>query len=157
MSEKPYWEGKEYSFVCHKECEYFPCHKTNDPDNFNCLFCYCPLYALGDACGGNFRFTEKGIKDCTNCLLPHVRKNYGYVTGKYSEIMEVAGKNRKENRELIQKTAEELKTLTEESLTEASDENQKERLEKSRKACLEKIRELAERLVAASGADACGK
>ena len=97
MSEKPYWEGKEYSFVCHKECEYFPCHKTNDPDNFNCLFCYCPLYALGDACGGNFRFTEKGIKDCTNCLLPHVRKNYGYVTGKYSEIMEVAGKNRKEN------------------------------------------------------------
>ena len=113
MSEKPYWEGKEYSFVCHKECEYFPCHKTNDPDNFNCLFCYCPLYALGDACGGNFRFTEKGIKDCTNCLLPHVRKNYGYVTGKYSEIMEVAGKNRKENRELIQETAEELKTLTE--------------------------------------------
>ena len=85
----------------------------------------------------------------TNCLLPHVRKNYGYVTGKYSEIMEVAGKNRKENRELIQETAEELKTLTEESLTEESAE--------SRKACLEKIRELAERLVAASGADACGK
>ena len=102
MSERPYWEGKEYSFVCHKTCEYFPCHKTKDPDNFNCLFCYCPLYALGDACGGNFRFTEKGVKDCTNCLLPHVRKNYGYVTGKYSEIMEVAGKNRKENRELIQ-------------------------------------------------------
>ena len=78
-----------------------------------------------------------------------MRKNYGYVTGKYSEIMEVAGKNRKENRELIQETAEELKTLTEESLTEESAE--------SRKACLEKIRELAERLVAASGADACGK
>lgn len=68
-----------------------------------------------------------------HCFLPHVRKNYGYVTGKYSEIMEVAGKNRKENRELIQKTAEELKTLTEESLTEASDENQKERLEKIQK------------------------
>ena len=149
MSEKPYCEGKEYSFVCHKECEYFPCHKTNDPDNFNCLFCYCPLYALGDACGGNFRFTEKGIKDCTNCLLPHVRKNYGYVTGKYSEIMEVAGKNRKENRELIRKTAEELKALTEEGLTEESAE--------SRKARLEKIRELTERLVAASGADACEK
>ena len=77
-----------------------------------------------------------------------MRKNYGYVTGKYSEIMEVAGKNRKENRELIQETAEELKTLTEESLTEESAE--------SRKACLEKIRELAERLVAASGADVCG-
>ena len=140
MSERPYWEGKEYSFVCHKTCEYFPCHKTEDKDNFNCLFCYCPLYALGDACGGNFRFTEKGVKDCTNCLLPHVRKNYGYVTGKYSEIMEVAGKNRKENRELIQKTAEELKTLTEESLTEASDENQKERLEKIQKLTRELLR-----------------
>ena len=151
MSEekKPGWEGKHFSFFSNRECEYFPCHPKADPDNFNCLFCYCPLYALGDACGGNFRFTEKGIKDCTNCLLPHVRKNYGYVTGKYSEIMEVAGKNRKENRELIRKTAEELKALTEEGLTEESAE--------SRKARLEKIRELTERLVAASGADACEK
>ena len=64
------------------------------------------------------------------------------------ETLAYAEKN-KENRELIQETAEELKTLTEESLTEESAE--------SRKACLEKIRELAERLVAASGADACGK
>ena len=147
--EKPYWEGKHYAFFSNKECEYFPCHAGADPENFNCLFCYCPLYALGDACGGNFRFTEKGIKDCTNCLLPHVRKNYGYVTGKYSEIMEVAGKNRKENRELIRKTAEELKALTAEGLTEESAE--------SRKARLEKIRELTERLVAASGANACEK
>ena len=69
--EKPYWEGKEYSYFSHKKCEYFPCHKGVDPENFNCLFCYCPLYALGDKCGGNFRMTEKGIKDCTNCQLPH--------------------------------------------------------------------------------------
>ena len=96
MSEKPYWEGKEYSFFCHKDCEYFPCHPTKDPDNFNCLFCYCPLYALGDGCGGNFRYTEKGIKDCTACSLPHIRKNYGYVIGKYKEIMEIARQNHKE-------------------------------------------------------------
>ena len=144
-----HWQNKHYSFFQNTACEYFPCHETKHPERFNCLFCYCPLYALGDACGGNFRFTEKGIKDCTNCLLPHVRKNYGYVTGKYSEIMEVAGKNRKENRELIRKTAEELKALTEEGLTEESAE--------SRKARLEKIRELTERLVAASGADVCEK
>ena len=67
MMEKPYWEGKHYAFFSNKECEYFPCHKGADPENFNCLFCYCPLYALGDKCGGNFRITEKGIKDCTNC------------------------------------------------------------------------------------------
>ena len=80
--EKPYWEGKEYSYFSHKNCEYFPCHKGADPENFNCLFCYCPLYALGDKCGGNFRFTESGIKDCTECKLPHRRENFGYVTGK---------------------------------------------------------------------------
>ncbi len=74
--EKPYWEGKEYSYFSHKKCEYFPCHKGADPENFNCLFCYCPLYALGDKCGGNFHFTESGIKDCTACKLPHRRENY---------------------------------------------------------------------------------
>ena len=54
IMEKPYWEGKEYSYFSHKKCEYFPCHKGVDPENFNCLFCYCPLYALGDKCGGNY-------------------------------------------------------------------------------------------------------
>ena len=84
--EKKYWEDKEYSYFSHKKCEFFPCHKGADPEDFNCLFCYCPLYALGEKCGGNFRYTEKGIKDCTNCQLPHKRKNYGYVTGKYQEL-----------------------------------------------------------------------
>ena len=87
--EKPYWEGKHYAFFSNRECEYFPCHAGADPENFNCLFCYCPLYALGDKCGGNFRMTEKGIKDCTNCQLPHKAQNYGYVTGKYSELAEL--------------------------------------------------------------------
>nr|WP_294526781.1 cysteine-rich small domain-containing protein [uncultured Blautia sp.] len=81
-----YWEGKEYSYFSHKDCEFFPCHKGADPQDFNCLFCYCPLYALGDKCGGNFRYTEKGLKDCTGCLLPHKHRNYGYVTGKYQEL-----------------------------------------------------------------------
>ena len=95
--EKPYGEGKEYSFFSHKNCEFFPCHKGADPNDFNCLFCYCPLYALGDKCGGNFRYTDKGIKDCTNCMLPHKRKNYGYVTGKYQELAEVMKKVREIN------------------------------------------------------------
>ena len=63
--EKPYWEDKEYAYFSHKKCEYFPCHKGADPEDFNCLFCYCPLYALGDKCGGNFKYNEKGFKDCT--------------------------------------------------------------------------------------------
>ena len=91
--EKPYWEGKHYAFFSNKECEYFPCHKTNDPDNFNCLFCYCPLYALKDKCGGNFRYTDKGIKDCTNCTLPHRRDNYDYIIGKFKDIINITKKD----------------------------------------------------------------
>ena len=82
------WEGKAYAYFSHRECEYFPCHPGADPEDFNCLFCYCPLYALGPHCGGAFRMTEKGIKDCTACLLPHRRRNYGYVTGRYPDLAE---------------------------------------------------------------------
>ena len=77
-----------------RDCQYYPCHK--EMAEMNCLFCYCPLYALGDKCGGNFRMTETGIKDCTNCQLPHKAQNYGYVTGKYSELAELMKKIREE-------------------------------------------------------------
>ena len=83
----------DYSFFQNKDCQYFPCHKT-DSDDFNCLFCYCPLYSLGSRCGGNFRYTEKGIKDCTNCLIPHSPGGYEYVLSKYPLIAELAKQNR---------------------------------------------------------------
>lgn len=87
--EKPYWEGKEYTFFRHEKCEFFPCHPTDKPEEFNCLFCYCPLYALKDKCGGNFVYTEDGIKDCSNCKVPHKRENYGYIMSKYSDIINI--------------------------------------------------------------------
>lgn len=79
--------SQEYSYFSHKKCEYFPCHEGADPENFNCLFCYCPLYVLGDECGGNFRYTEKGRKDCTTCQFPHKRENYKAVIGRYGDIV----------------------------------------------------------------------
>lgn len=85
--ERAQWEGKHYSFYKNQECEYFPCHKTERPEDFNCLFCYCPLYVLGRNCGGNFAYRENGIKDCTNCLLPHKRENFGLVTGRFHDIV----------------------------------------------------------------------
>ena len=54
-----------------------------DTDGFNCLFCYCPLYHLED-CGGNYTFTQKGVKDCSDCTLPHKSNNYQYVIEKLS-------------------------------------------------------------------------
>ena len=59
--------SEHYKFFQNRECEYFPCHKTNDPEHFNCLFCFCPLYALGERCGGGLQYTESGIKDCSAC------------------------------------------------------------------------------------------
>lgn len=84
---------KKYTFFQHKECEFFPCHKTNDPEHFNCLFCYCPLYALGDKCGGNFQYTETGFKDCTNCMFPHVHRNYTKILERYGDIIKIAAKS----------------------------------------------------------------
>ena len=92
--EKPHWEGNQYAVFSNKEREYFPCPAGADPENFNCLFCYCPLYALGDKCGGNVRMNEKEIKDCTSCQPPQKAQNYGYVTGKYSELAELMRKMR---------------------------------------------------------------
>ena len=84
------WQGKHYAFFQNRQCEYFPCHKTDDPDNFNCLFCYCPLYALGRSCGGNCRYTEQGLKDCAQCMVPHRRENYGKILEKFQKVAERA-------------------------------------------------------------------
>lgn len=84
-----------YDFFQHKACEYFPCHKGAKEDSFSCLFCYCPLYALGDQCGGNFTYTESGIKDCSGCLIPHRRENYEYITKKMDAVINMAKKAQK--------------------------------------------------------------
>ncbi|OUN97009.1 metal-binding protein [Pseudoflavonifractor sp. An44] len=74
-----------YEFFSHTSCEFFPCHPIQNPENFNCLFCYCPLYLMGETCGGNFTYTPGGVKDCSACLLPHRRENYSYIVGKLME------------------------------------------------------------------------
>ena len=81
-----------YDFFQHKTCEYFPCHPGADAETFSCIFCYCPLYALGDKCGGNFTYTADGCKDCSNCLRPHKRENYASICKQLQKIMEMAKK-----------------------------------------------------------------
>ena len=65
-----------YNFFQNKECEYFPCHKNIKTENFNCLFCYCPLYFI--KCPGKFNKINN-IKDCSNCTIPHVKSNYNKI------------------------------------------------------------------------------
>ena len=78
-----------FSFYQNRECEYFPCHEGVPEEEFNCLFCYCPLYALGKKCGGNCQYTELGYKDCTHCTFPHKPENYYAVISRYEKIMDV--------------------------------------------------------------------
>lgn len=73
-----------YKFFQNKECEYFPCHKTDKVDDFNCLFCFCPLYNQHENCGGGFKISPSGIKDCSGCDFPHQRENYDKVVSKLS-------------------------------------------------------------------------
>lgn len=63
-----------YKHFMNRDCEFYPCHKT---DRINCLFCYCPLYFLD--CGGNFKLTEQGVKDCSECLIPHGENGYDLI------------------------------------------------------------------------------
>ena len=81
-----------YDFFQNSACEYFPCHECADQETFSCMFCYCPLYTLGDQCGGNFTYTKEGIKDCSNCLIPHRRENYLKIMEKMGAVIELAKK-----------------------------------------------------------------
>lgn len=64
-----------YKFFSNKKCKYYPCHNLKE---INCLFCYCPLYHMDD-CGGNYKYTLNGIKDCSDCNIIHTRDGWDYV------------------------------------------------------------------------------
>ena len=86
---------EHYKFFQNRACEFFPCHKGISESEFNCLFCYCPLYALGDQCGGNYCYTETGIKDCSQCLRPHRQKHYDMIMERMHDVLELAKKEEK--------------------------------------------------------------
>lgn len=76
-----------YRFFENRECKYFPCHKG--VKEFNCLFCYCPLYHM--ECPGAPEYRQKDertIKVCTRCNFPHKAENY-------DKIMEILRKGDK--------------------------------------------------------------
>lgn len=74
------------SFFRNCQCSYFPCHKGADPETFNCLFCYCPLY-LAPYCIGQPSWLPSGVKDCTGCMEPHRPENYPKIIRELSKII----------------------------------------------------------------------
>lgn len=89
LSDTPKTEN--YRFFNHSACEFYPCHDM-PAEELNCLFCFCPLYALGRACGGDFTYVgERGdIKDCSACTKPHRLENYDWIMAQYARIQKLA-------------------------------------------------------------------
>ena len=85
-------EGKHYQFFNHVACEFYPCHDM-PAEKLNCLFCFCPLYCLGDACGGAFTYVGD-VKDCSACTLPHRRENYAYIMRQFERVKAIATQGR---------------------------------------------------------------
>lgn len=70
-----------HKFFNNKDCKYFPCHTQINKEEFNCLFCYCPLYFI-KKCGGNYSYIDIGtkkIKDCSACLVPHKKDSWEHI------------------------------------------------------------------------------
>lgn len=80
--------NNSYRFFQNKQCEYFPCHKVEDEEAFNCLFCYCPLY-LQENCLGHpdHILSAKGrrIKDCSGCTVVHRPDMYDKILQKLGQ------------------------------------------------------------------------
>ncbi|MBR5470928.1 MAG: metal-binding protein [Oscillibacter sp.] len=83
-----YWKDKHYAKFTNRECEFFPCHRGVAEEEFSCLFCYCPLYMLGENCGGAYTYLQNGIKDCSACTFPHRAENYGTIVERFAQIQE---------------------------------------------------------------------
>ncbi len=75
-------------FFANTACPHYPCHEGTE--EFSCIFCFCPLYALGENCGGSFTYTNEGIKDCSSCIIPHKSENYGLIIEKSAAVIELA-------------------------------------------------------------------
>jgi Zn-finger protein len=76
-----------YKFFQNNKCNFFPCHNVSKEKlkDFNCMFCYCPLYTYAN-CGGNYIFLSNGIKSCEKCTIPHF--DYDYIINKLIELNE---------------------------------------------------------------------
>ena len=70
---------EHYKFFQNRDCEYWRCHNSVPEEEFNCLFCYCPLLTQKACIGirnGNAKYLINGWKDCSNCDFPHKVENY---------------------------------------------------------------------------------
>ena len=51
-----------YKYFKNTDCKYFPCHEGLS-DDFNCLFCYCPMYSMPNCPGSKTYIKKNGKKN----------------------------------------------------------------------------------------------
>ena len=76
-----------HRFFRNIDCRYFPCHQVSDETSFNCLFLFLSAIS-GRRLRRTFKMTAKGIKDCTDCKIPHRPEGYDYIIKKLKEANE---------------------------------------------------------------------
>lgn len=68
-----------YKYFKNKDCKYYPCHKLDG--DFNCMFCFCPMYTL-EKCPGDPEYIQsdgRTVKSCMDCIFPHQPDNYDKI------------------------------------------------------------------------------
>lgn len=107
-------QGNHFKGFTNKECEFFPCHKGIPEDEFNCLFCYCPLVFM--SCPGPYQiFIDRyGIerKDCSNCNLNHkgINKSWNFIQHWLNLNMKMLGSPPVEMKKKIRRLSTTLQT-----------------------------------------------
>lgn len=85
----------DFNFFQNKECRYFPCHGKQPGtgsvpvEEFNCLFCYCPLYNV--PCDGKYTMEDYG-KDCSKCTRNHDKDSWKFIVSRLRTNMSIKKK-----------------------------------------------------------------
>ena len=70
-----------------RKCKYFPCHERVAEREFDCMWCYCPLYEID--CAGRYEIVGKDmVKDCTNCIMPHAKEGIKYILRRINQFFD---------------------------------------------------------------------
>ncbi|WP_432490175.1 cysteine-rich small domain-containing protein [Flavonifractor plautii] len=80
-----YREGRTFSFSSNKAWERYPCRSMQK--GWNSAACSAIVRCICWAERAEMlHHLENGVKDCSKCLIPHQRDNYGYLAGRFQEI-----------------------------------------------------------------------
>ena len=81
--------SNNYRYFCNDKCEYFPCHATDDPGNFNCLFWLLPIIRVRQKMRRQLRIhgqRHKGLfKLHDTAPARKLRQDYFTVRGDYGD------------------------------------------------------------------------